>query len=171
MRGSKWIAELRFSVALALCLVSAGIMASARADESAAPALLIDGLVKRSLHLTVAELRSLPAVRREISFRTDHGDRKASYVGALLWDVIQHAGVDDPAKWGELRHVMAVTGKDAYLVMFSLGEIDPNFGNAPVIIAYEQDGHPIGDGALRLVVPGDIHGARDVRDLIHIELR
>jgi hypothetical protein len=53
--------------------------------------------------------------------------------------------------------------------MVSIGEIDPNFGNAPVMLAYAQDGKPL--PTLRLVFPSDKHGARDVRDVLHIEVR
>lgn len=87
----------------------------------------------------------------------------------LLWTLIERAKVDDPAKWGELRHVLAVTAQDGYLLMVSIGEIDPNFDNAPVMLAYARDGKPL--PALRLVFPDDKHGERDVRDVMRIEVR
>ncbi len=65
--------------------------------------------------------------------------------------------------------MLAVTAEDNYLLMVSLGEIDPNFGNAPAMLAYARDGQPL--PALRLVFPGDKHGARDVRDVVRIEVR
>jgi DMSO/TMAO reductase YedYZ molybdopterin-dependent catalytic subunit len=153
------------TIALALCLA----MGSARAAEDSPP-VVIDGLVKHSLQVGAADLRAMPSVTREVSFQTDHGPQKATYRGVLLWTLIAQAEVNDGAKFGELRHVMAITGKDGYLVMFSLGEIDPNFGQAPIMVAYERDAQPIA-GGLRLVVPGDVHGARDIRDLVHIEIR
>lgn len=152
---------------LACALLTAGTMGARAAGEP--PAVAIDGLVKQAQHITADELRRLPATRREVTFQTDHGDQKATYVGVLLWTLVERAGVDDPAKWGELHHVMAVTAKDGYLVMLSLGEIDPNFGNAPIMVAYERDGKPL--DMLRLVVPGDRHGARDVRDVLRIEIK
>jgi DMSO/TMAO reductase YedYZ molybdopterin-dependent catalytic subunit len=159
------------SIALVSCLSSAVMTGPLRAAEGSAPLVVIDGLVKHSLHVSAEDLRGMPTVRREVSFLTDHGEQKATYVGVLLWDVVQRSGIDDTAKWGELRHVMAVTGKDGYLVMLSFGEIDPNFGNAPIMIAYERNGQPLEAGGLRLVVPGDRHGARDVRDLVRVEVR
>lgn len=141
---------------------------SAQADDTA-PSVLIDGKVKHALQLSAADLRVLPQTKRDVTFETDHGERKASFTGVLLWTLIDRAKIDDPAKFGELRHVVAATGADGYFVMFSAGEIDPNFGNAPIMVAYQQDGKPL--AGLRIVAPGDRHGARDVRDLVHLEIR
>jgi DMSO/TMAO reductase YedYZ molybdopterin-dependent catalytic subunit len=137
-----------------------------RADR---PPLAIDGLVKQAQHVTADDLRRLPPVERRVTFQTDHGDQTATYKGVLLWTLVARAGINDPAKWSDLRHVVAVTAADGYLLMVSLGEIDPNFGNAPVLLAYEQDGKPL--SALRLIFPGDKHGARDVREVVRIEVR
>jgi hypothetical protein len=38
-----------------------------------------------------------------------------------------------------------------------------------VIVAYAEDGKPL-DG-LRLIVPGDKHGGRAVKDVVHIEVK
>lgn len=53
-----------------------------------------------------------------------------------------------------------------------MAELDPNFEGKQVIIAYERNGEPIpGNIGLRLVVPGDKHGGRSVRDVIRIDVR
>jgi len=149
-------------VFLALLLAVAG----ARADSKS---VTVDGLVKQPQQVTADALRRLPPVERRVTFDTDRGPQSATYTGVLLWTLIDRAKVDDAAKWGELRHVLAVTAADGYLLMVSIGEIDPNFGNAPVVLAYARDGQPL--PVLRLVFPGDKHGARDVRDVVHIEVR
>ena len=155
--------------ARAACLLAALVLAGGASAEDAA--LVIDGRVRQVQHLSVDMLRALPSERREVAFRTDRGESKATYLGVRLWALIERAGIDDDApRWGDLRHVLAVTGKDGYLVMLSLGEIDPYLGNAPILVAYERDGQPIA-GGLRLVVSGDAHGARSVRDMVHIEVR
>lgn len=51
----------------------------------------------------------------------------------------------------------------------SIGEIDPRMEGKPVLIAVTRDGEPVND--LRLVVPGNVHAARSVRDLASIEVR
>ena len=152
-------------------VIFAGLVALATASGSRAdtPPIAIDGLVKQAQRVTADDLRRLPPIERHVTFQTDHGEQNATYTGVLLWSLVERAGVNDPAKWGELRHVLAVTAADGYLLLVSLGEIDPNFGDAPAMLAYEQDGKPL--PALRLIFAGDRHGARDVRDVVRIEVR
>ena len=47
-----------------------------------------------------------------------------------------------------------------------MGEIDPRFEGKSVIVAYQKDGQPV--SSLRLIVPGDSHAGRDVRDLAEL---
>jgi hypothetical protein len=56
---------------------------------------------------------------------------------------------------------------DGYRVVFSVGELDADFGNQQVLIADKQDGQPLSsqEGPLRLVVTGDKRQARWVRML------
>ena len=51
------------------------------------------------------------------------------------------------------------------------GEIDPRYEGKSVILAYEGGEPPAASAALRLVVPGDAHGGRSVRDVATIEVR
>ena len=45
----------------------------------------------------------------------------------------------------------------------AFGEIDPGVENKQVLMAYAENGQPLGDsGFARLVVPGDTHGGRYV---------
>jgi hypothetical protein len=62
---------------------------------------------------------------------------------------------------------------DGYQVVLSGGEIDPNFGNAPMLLSWDQDGQPLAgdDGPLRLVVPGVLRGGRFVHGIVSIEVR
>jgi len=125
---------------IAFAMVSAFAVDIARADSSP---VTIDGLVKNAQKVTGDELRQLPAVERRVTFQTDHGPQTATYTGVQLWTLIERVQVNDSAKWGELRHVLAVTAADGYLLMVSLGEIDPNFGNASAMLAYARDGQPL----------------------------
>src|SRR5215469_16151642 len=112
------------------------IMLAAGAACADSKPVAIDGLVKQPQQVTADALRQLPLIERQVTFQSDHGPQTATFTGVLLWSLIDRAQVDDAAKWGELRHVLAVTAEDGYLLMVSLGEIDPNFGNAPVMLAY-----------------------------------
>jgi molybdate transport system regulatory protein len=130
------------------------------------------GKVKHPLRLSVDVLRKLPAERAEVSFQTARGIEKSSYTGVLLWTLLGEAGgIDDSAKGAELRHTISITGRDGYNVVVSTGEIAPDFGGKAAMIAYERDGEEFGDKGLRVVMPGDKHGGRYVRDVVEIEVK
>jgi hypothetical protein len=119
-----------------------------------------------------SSIRRLPAERVEVSFQTGRGIEKSHYTGVLLWTLIGEAGgIDDAAKQAELRHTISITGRDGYVVIISTGEIAPDFGGKPAMVAYERDGEELGDQALRIVMPGDKHGGRYVRDVAEIEVK
>ena len=147
--------------ALVICLPG-----SAGAQDAS---VAIAGQVQHPTTLTVADLQKLPATTVPISFVTDKGRETASYTGALLLTVIGNAApIDGPGKNPRLRHTFLVTASDGYAVALSQGEIDPNFEGKPVILAYAKDGKPTG---IRLIIPGDKHGGRAVRDVVKIDVQ
>jgi hypothetical protein len=167
-----------FPAGLVVLLIAT--IGSATAADQPAPAkpttrvggLLIDGKVKHPQNFSAAVLRKLPAEQVEVSFQTGRGAEKSSYTGVLLWTLLGEAGgIDDPAKGAELRHTIKITGRDGYTVVISTGEIAPDFGGKAAMVAYERNGEELGDDALRLVMPGDKHGGRYVRDVADIEVR
>ena len=96
------------------------------------------------------------------------------YEGVALFEVLKRAGVPNG---GSLRGAALTTcvvakASDGYQVVFTLGEIDPSFGNALILIADHRDGGPLSgnQGALRLLLPNDHEGARSVRMLETLEL-
>ena len=64
-----------------------------------------------------------------------------------------------------------ITGRDGYAVALAVGEIDPHYEGKQIIIAYAGGEPSASASSLRLVVPGDFHGGRSVRDVAKIELR
>jgi len=142
---------------------------SSQADE-VAPGVAIAGQVQHPATLTVRDLQALPVTTVSVSFATDKGQERATYAGALLWSVISNAApIDAPGKNTKLRHTILVTGRDGYAAALSEGELDPDFAGKQVLLAYEKDGKPI--SGVRLVVPGDLHGGRAVRDVVRIEVQ
>nr|WP_294543897.1 hypothetical protein [uncultured Rhodopila sp.] len=99
-----------------------------------------------------------------------------TYTGVSLWTLIQDAGLlTDPAVKNDLLGFAVVaTGSDGYRAIISLGEIAPNFGNQPDLVAYSDTGGQLGpggaDGALRLIVPGDAAGGRYVSNLVSLQV-
>ena len=66
-----------------------------------------------------------------------------------------------------------ITANDGYQMVISGGEIDPNFGHEPMLLAWKQDGRPLAGerGPLSLMVPGDMHGGRYVHGIVSIDVR
>lgn len=116
-------------------------------------------------------LEQLPAVEEKVSFLTGRGPEQAAYTGALLWSVLDHAGLFGGDRGSRLRRVVMITGRDGYSAVLALAEIDPEFEGKQVLLAYRRDGRPMKGSSLRLVVPGDRHGGRSVRDVVRIEVR
>jgi hypothetical protein len=115
-------------------------------------------------------IRGLPSVTVQIIQQTDHGKISAHFTGALLWDVIGHdSWAKGQGKNAQIRYSVIVTGKDGYAAAISEGEIDPKLEGKHVILAVSRDGVAL--DAPRLVVPGDAHAARDVRDVASIIVR
>lgn len=134
-------------------------------DPSAA--LSGEGLTERVL--TPESLAALPAQEVDVTYETSKGPKAEHYRGVPLWDVLaaEPALADHKAA---LRRVVLVTARDDHQVAFSLGEILPDFGGQPVLIAWTVDGQPTPDG-LRMVVPGDKRGGRYIKDVVRLELR
>jgi hypothetical protein len=65
------------------------------------------------------------------------------------------------------------TGADGYQAIIAWGELDPDFGAQPVLVAWQRDGQPLGEGQgiARLVVPADKRGGRHVATIARLELR
>lgn len=141
------------------------------AQEPPAIALSGEGIAARSL--TLDDLAAMPQVTQDVTFLSSGEEWHVTYTGALLWPILEEAGLlDGIERNAELRRHVADTASDDYVVVFSVGELHPDFGNAPVMLAVTADGAPLAaDEGFRLVVPGDTRGARYVHDITGIALR
>ena len=76
-----------------------------------------------------------------------------TYIGVSLWTLLDDAGlITDPnIKNDVLRQYVEAIGSDGYAAIFSLGEIDPVFGDQPDLMAYaDTDGQLGTDGSGRI---------------------
>jgi DMSO/TMAO reductase YedYZ molybdopterin-dependent catalytic subunit len=137
--------------------------------------IIFDGLVAHRGPVSVSQLQQLPQETVAVTFESGNGTEKHSFTGVRLYDALDKIGlvVDPNVKNPLLRMYLVITANDGYQVVISGGEIDPNFGHAPMLLAWEQDGAPLAgeDGPLRLVVPGDLHGGRYVHGIVSIDVR
>jgi DMSO/TMAO reductase YedYZ molybdopterin-dependent catalytic subunit len=133
--------------------------------------LSLEGRIKHPQRLDAEALRQLPAESVQVSFQTERGPLTASFTGVRLSALLDQAGgIDDADKSAALHHLVRVTGQDGYWIVISTGEIAPDFGAEPAMIAYQRDGAPLGGTGFRLVIPGDKHGGRSVRDVAAITI-
>jgi hypothetical protein len=135
----------------------------------AGPALLVTYQDKK-VSLDQADLAKLPSQEVEAS---DH-ETQHRYSGMLVRDILGLMGAPsgDSLRGKSLTLVVRVTGNDNYAVVFALAEFDPGFSNRTIILADQQDSQPLPDNAapFRIVIPGDTHPARWVRQVKSIEI-
>ena len=151
---------------LALSLIALLAAGGALAAEKVA----MNGPDGVTVTLDAARLSALPATEAVTSYRSSKGIETGIYKGVLLWDLLQAEGFVDQDHKSALRHTLLATAGDGHQVAYSIGEIAPDFGNRPIMLAYEMNGEPIADG-LRMVVPGDLRGARHIKDIVTLDYR
>ncbi len=166
-------------IGLALLLACLPPLAPARAVErlpAAAPPIVqiatdapaqfrLEGLVMTPATFDRAALDALPQTTVTVG--------KISYSGVSLWallskaDIITHPEIKNDI----LREAVVATASDGYKVIISLGEIDPDFGNQPCLIATQQNGADFTSGGfVRLIFPNDVKKGRWVYDLTSLKV-
>jgi len=154
---------------LPLALVLATLVVVAQAPPAAV--LAIQGDIAAPLSLTADDLAKMP--RQTVALPAPDGT-KIVYEGVTLLAILQKAG----APFGKqlrgkvLSSYVLAKAMDGYQVIFTLGELDPDFGNETILVADKRDGKPMGEkqGPFRLVCPNDHEGARSVRMLETLEI-
>ena len=156
---------------LAVAALAAASLALASNNAPAADqSIVVAQSVERTHTIDPAMVAQLPAIDQKVSFQTGHGPEQATYTGALLWSVLERAEMLGGDTRAHARRAILVTGGDGYVAVMALPEIDPELEGKQVLLAYRRDGQPIDGHALRLIVPGDRHGARSVRDVVRIDV-
>lgn len=134
--------------------------------------LSVDGQVLNPLRLSIDAIKqNYTAHAMDVTYTNGTDSVKASFTGVKLWDILSAAqpkfNID--VKNDKLSLYIVATGSDGYQAVIAWGEIDPDFGNQTILVAYEQDGKAL-DG-LQLVVPGDVQSGRYVSGLVNLSLR
>ncbi len=138
--------------------------------------LHLGGQILNPFALSADDLKAnYPAQKVDVTYLSGDKETKAAFTGVLLRDLLDAAQINlnADAKNDKLNLYIVATGSDGYQAIIAYAEIDADFGDKPVLIAYEQDGKPIADaqGTLRLIVPGDKRGGRYVSGLVSLEVR
>jgi molybdate transport system substrate-binding protein len=139
-------------------------------------AFTVDGQVLNPITVTVDDLRNNYSSQTvDVTFLSGEDEVSTSFTGVPLWQVISSAqpNLNADVRNDRISTFIVVTSTDNYQAVIAWGEIDPEFGNQPILVAYEENGEPIADaqGPIRLVVPGDGRGGRYVSGVVNISLR
>jgi DMSO/TMAO reductase YedYZ molybdopterin-dependent catalytic subunit len=129
----------------------------------------LDGAVKTAATYSMADLAALASSSITLTIQ-GHDAASGSWEGVPLMALIDKAGtVEEKGHGSYLQHVIIARGTDGYGVAIAIGEIEPKFEGKQAIVAYQKDG--IALPSLRLIIPGDAHAGRDVRDLSELTVR
>jgi hypothetical protein len=133
--------------------------------------LAVQGDIPSAFSLTADDLAKMP--RQTVSVPAPDG-AKIVYEGVALLDILQKAGapIGKQLRGKALASYVLAKAHDGYQVVFTLGELDLQFGNQSILVADTRDGKPLPDkqGPFRLVCPNDKEGARSVRMLESLEV-
>ena len=130
------------------------------------------------------DLEQLPAVELSAAFARRAGVQRARYRGVLLHTLLTAHGFlpatldlslippPNAEHAAMLRSSIVTRGRDGHVVVFSVGELLPEYGGTLVVLACERDGEALRtSGPVQLVVPSDRVPTRGVRQLEMIELQ
>jgi hypothetical protein len=152
---------------LAVPLLAALVFAQA----PPAAVLAVQGDIPTPLSLTADDLAKMP--RETVSVPAPDGT-KIVYEGVTLLEILQKAGapLGKQLRGKALASYVLAKAHDGYQVVFTLGEVDSQFGNESILLADKRDGKPLPDkqGPFRLVCPNDHEGARSIRMLETLEI-
>jgi hypothetical protein len=138
----------------------------------------VSGAVDHPTTYSAAALTALPQVTQTDTFASGTTPQTHTYTGPTIWNAINATGVQTtPGVKNDIldRYVLA-TGTDGYRVVYSLGELDPAFGNRTDLVATQETiggkTAPLaGDGLARTTAPGDVKGGRYVSNLSALTVR
>ena len=164
---------IRACLAAVFCLGFSAMVLAAPPTQS--DSIAVHGNVDHPRTLRLADLQHEPQTTVAVFLHTGHGMLSGSFSGVSLWTLLQEAGVkmETGKKNDVVHHTVTVTGSDGYSAVLSLAEIAPEFGGDQAVVAWQQDGKPLENGAgfARLIIPGDKAAGRAVAALTIIEVK
>jgi DMSO/TMAO reductase YedYZ molybdopterin-dependent catalytic subunit len=150
---------MKYKTTIAILALTLSIAASGQSNPAA---LTVKGEVGLPLTITIAGLSKFKHAEAIIK---DREGISHTYTGASVLSIPDSAKVTlgRQLRGEHLKKYLLVKCADGYQVLFSLAELDPEFGNKTVILANKIDGKalPEGKGPFRLIVPDDKALARN----------
>lgn len=120
--------------------------------------------------LSRADIEALPHVKI-----TPAGtDLSSTFEGVSLRALLEKGGISfgESIRGKRLASCLLVEAADGYRVVFALPEIDPDFTDKKVILAFLKDGQPLDakQGPYRIIVPDEKRLARSVRQVTTLKI-
>ena len=164
MKRSSFVTSLFF---LGLLISSASI----HAQVTTKPFFTVEGEVIKPLKLTLEDLLQLK--QTEVKAKGKNGEEH-TFTGVRLFDILDSAGVTlgKELRGKNLAKYVLIKAADGFEVIFTLPEIDPEYTDQTILLAYLVDGKPLpkGEGPFRIVAPNDKRQARWIRELNTIKV-
>ncbi|MGB7990508.1 MAG: PEP-CTERM sorting domain-containing protein [Candidatus Methylophosphatis roskildensis] len=159
-------------VCLALACAAAGAFAAGPSTQ-----FTLTGDIVSPGSYTLPALETLPATTQTVSYLSGSSSQTRTYTGTSLWDIVDGAGiVTGSARNDVLNEYVLATASDGYKAVFSLGELHPEYGNRPDLVAYAETTNgisaPLGANGFALTTaPADLRGSRYVSNLASLDVR
>lgn len=135
----------------------------------AATAVTVQYLDDAPQQISLEDIKKLPETKLSVK---DRDGKEGVYTGVYLHEFLDltPAPLGESLRGAGLGLFLLAEAKDGYRVLFALPELDPEFSDRRVLLAYAKNGQPLdaNDGPYRLVVPADKRPARWIRMLTKI---
>jgi hypothetical protein len=120
--------------------------------------------------LARSDIESLPHVK----VTTHDSDAPTTFEGVALKSVLEKAGVEfgHSMRGKRLASCLLVEAADGYRAVIAFPEMDPDFTDKQMVLAFLQDGKPLDAkaGAYRIVIPDEKRMARWVRQVTKLKI-
>jgi hypothetical protein len=161
--------------------VGAALLAGWGWNAAAAPIttqFTVTGDVTAPATYNNSSLSALPATTETVTYLSGGTPVTTTFTGPAMWSLLNTVGLvtpPPPVKNGVLLQYVLATGSDGYSALFSLGELNPNFGgSSPQVLVANLQGTPpapLGStGFARAVAAKDKFGGRYVSNLDNLRV-
>jgi hypothetical protein len=120
--------------------------------------------------LSRSDIESLP----HVTAVTHGAETNATFEGVALKAVLEKGGVEfgHAMRGKRLASCLLVEAADGYTAVIALPEVDPDFTDKLIILAFLQDGKPLDAkaGPYRIVIPDEKRMARWVRQVTTLKI-
>jgi len=117
---------------------------------------------------------ALKSFKKTEVVRKDKDGKDHAYAGVMLSELLGKTGatLGSELRGENLTKYILAEAIDGYQVIFALAEVDPEFAERKIILAYEMDGKPLppADGPFRIIVQGEKKPARCIKQLTSIKV-